>query len=441
MGPRVEKKGPCLLLGVAPLLACLLLGAGPTASAAHESGQQRIASLMARDAVASVEPLTVSRGPGAPNDPLFRFQWHLRAIQIPKAWAVSTGKGATVAVLDTGVAYENAGRYRRAPDLAGTRFVPGWDFVDGDAHPNDDVVPRGRGHGTHVTGVIAQTSDNGEGAAGVAPHAAIMPVRVLRPDGGGSSLDIARGLRHAADHGVRIVNLSFGGDTEADVVADAVAYARARGVTIVASSGNEGASSLSFPAAYPEVIAVGAVRIDKARAGYSNYGQGLDLVAPGGDLTVDQNHDGSEDGVVQQTITGDASTFCYCFVGSTSAAAAHVTGVAALLMASGVATTPDEIRSALLSSAQDLGSPGWDREFGHGLVQASTALSQGPERPSACRARGPDVSRSPLRGRGGKLEPALSPEQVHSGTVCEEVARFPVIVVSVLEYAAASALP
>ena len=308
-----------------------------------------------------------------PDDPLFKHQWHLQAIQIPAAWAVSRGAGATVAVLDTGVAYEDRGIYRRAPDLAGTRFTRGWDFVDGDPHPNDVAPPDGgalparQSHGTHIAGIIAQTTGNGTGAAGVAPKAAIMPIRVLKPDQSGSPVAIARGLRFAADHGADVANLSITGSSPNRVLEDAIGYAASRGVTIVAAAGNGGGASVGFPGAYPKVVAVGAVSRDRTRAYYSNYGKALDLVAAGGD--------GPEDGVLQQTLKGGPASFCYCFMASTSAAAAQVSGVAALVVASGRATGPVGVRSALLSSARDLGRSGWDPEHGAGLVQASHAVA------------------------------------------------------------------
>jgi serine protease len=305
-----------------------------------------------------------------PNDPLFTYQWHLRAIQIPRAWAVSRGAGATVAVLDTGVAYEDRGIYRRAPDLAGTRFVPGWDFVDGDAHPDDEALPGRQSHGTHIAGSIAETTNNGIGGAGVAPRAAIMPVRVLKPDLSGSGRTIARGLRFAADHGANVANLSIAGPSGAPALEQAIDYAWSKGVTVVASAGNDGRSSVSFPAAYPKVLAVGAVSRDETLAYYSNHGKALDLVAPGGDTGGE-----SGDGVLQQTLKGGPSTFCYCFMASTSAAAAQVSGAAALLVASGRATTPAEVRAALLSSARDLGPRGRDADYGAGLVQAASALA------------------------------------------------------------------
>ncbi len=310
-----------------------------------------------------------------PNDPLFKYQWQLRAIQAPRAWAVSRGAGATVAVLDTGVAYENRGKYRRAPDLAGTRFVPGWDFVDGDAHPDDEPPPEGQSHGTHIAGVVAQTTGNGVGAAGAAPEATIMPIRVLGPDTTGSPRNIAKGLRFAADHGADIANLSIAGASGAPVLEDAVAYATSKGVIIVASAGNDGRSSVSFPAAYPKVISVGAVSRDGTRASYSNYGSALDLVAPGGDDQLDPSGERAGDGVMQQTLMGGPSTFCYCLMASTSAAAAEVSAVAALLVGSGRATAPVEVRSALLSSAKDLGPRGRDPEYGAGQVQAAAALA------------------------------------------------------------------
>lgn len=324
-----------------------------------------------------------------PDDPLFKHQWHLRAIQIPAAWRVSRGKGAVVAVLDTGVAYENRGIHRRAPDLAGTRFVPGWDFVDGDAHPNDEPPLDRQSHGTLIAGIIAQTTGNAIGAAGVAPEASIMPVRVLKRDVTGSARTIARGLRFAADHGADVANLSIAGHSGEKVLEQAVAYAASKGVTVVASAGNGGRAPVSFPAAYPDVIAVGAVRRDRSRAYYSSYGKALDLVAPGGEREVVDGEGGATgDGVLQQTLKGGPSTFCYCFMASTSAAAAQVSGAAALLVASGRATRPAQVRAALTSGARDLGRRGPDAEHGAGLLQISAALQSASDEPAADRDGG-----------------------------------------------------
>ena len=325
-----------------------------------------------------------SGGPGAhaarpadqPNDPLFKHQWHLRVIQAQAAWRVSRGEGATVAVLDTGVAYEDRGRYRRAPDLRGTRFARGWDFVDRDAHPNDEPPSARQSHGTHIAGIIAQTTGNGVGTAGVAPKATIMPVRVLRPDLSGSERTIARGLRFAADHGADVINVSIAGPKGKGPLRDAVAYASSKGATIVASAGNGGGASVSFPAAYPEVVAVGALSRDLSLAYYSNRGRALDLVAPAGDRQViDSGGGATGDGVLQQTLRGGPASFCYCIMASTSAAAAEVSGVAALLVSSGRARRPAAVAAALRSGARDLGPRGRDPDHGAGLLQAARALS------------------------------------------------------------------
>lgn len=322
--------------------------------------------------LAAAAPATAAE---QPQDPLVKYQWHLAAIQIPAAWSVSRGAGVTVAVLDTGVAYEDRGPWRRAPDLGGARFVAGRDFVDGDANP-DDLPPRSgrRSHGTQIATIIAATAGNGIGGAGVAPDAAIMPIRVLDPDLAGSARTIARGLRYAADHGADVANLSIAGRSASKVLEAAIEYASAKGVTIVAAAGNDGRGAVSWPAAYPAVIAVGAVDRGRRRAYYSNYGRRLDLVAPGGAGVNADTGSGPSDGVPSQTLKGGRAEFCFCFMASTSAAAAQVSGVAALLVGSGRATRPADVAAALRAGARDLGAPGWDREHGAGLVQAAAAL-------------------------------------------------------------------
>jgi len=192
-----------------------------------------------------------------PDDPLYSYQWHLDdqveggnpyggenggGINVEPAWDISTGYGVIVAVIDTGVAYEDyteeipiggSGKYRyviyeQAPDLAQTNFVPGYDFVNKDNFPVDD-----EGHGTHVTGTIAQSTDNGIGVAGVAFNCSIMPIKVLDSRGSGTYADIADGIHYAADNGASVINMSLGGSTGSITLENAVAYAHGLGVTIV----------------------------------------------------------------------------------------------------------------------------------------------------------------------------------------------------------------
>ena len=352
------------------------------------------AKLAADPAIVSAEPNYYRYAHFEPNDPYVSYQWHFPQIQMNQAWDLSTGQGVIVAVLDTGVAYENYQGFRQAPDLAGTAFVPGYDFVNNDTHPNDD-----HSHGTHVTGTIAQTTNNGLGVAGIAFNAQIMPLKVLDATGTGTSWNLAEALRWAADRGAQVVNMSLGSPNSSSVELDAVNYAYSRGVTMVASSGNDGVGFVSYPAAYDQVIAVGAVRYDETRTSYSNYGNSLDLVAPGGDTSRDQNGDGYGDGVLQQTFnpnTRDPSDFRYWFFQGTSMAAPHVSGVAALIIAKGIATTPDEVRTVLQSTAKDLGTPGWDPYYGYGLVQAAAALGWNGTLPTATPPpAGPTATPSP----------------------------------------------
>jgi len=303
------------------------------------------------------------------NDPYFSYQWHMTKINVEHAWGISTGNNVVVAVLDTGVAYENHGRYALAPDLAGTNFVEGYDYINDDSHPNDD-----QGHGTHVTGTIAQTTNNGVGGVGIAYDASIMPVKVLNAAGSGTDFSVAQGIYYAVNNGADIISMSLGGEGFSQILADAVLDAHNNGVVVIAAAGNSKTDVPHYPAAYDTVIAVGATRYDNTLAYYSNYGSYIDLVAPGGDVNVDQNGDGYGDGVLQQTFSGSPRNFGYWFYQGTSMAAPHVTGVAAMLIANGV-IGPNAVKEALENSAIDLGASGLDSYYGHGLLNAYGALT------------------------------------------------------------------
>ncbi|MHB9028241.1 MAG: S8 family serine peptidase [Candidatus Latescibacterota bacterium] len=322
----------------------------------------------------------------SPNDPYYiPYQWNLRSINLEKAWDIQPGSSTViVAIIDTGVAYENhtavlgasEKQFVMAPDLANTIFVPGYDFVENDSHPNDDD-----GHGTHVAGTIAQSTNNGLGTAGVTfDCCAIMPIKVLDNTGSGSYAAISHGIVWAADHGAKVINMSLGGGSPSSTLESALRYAYSKGVTIVAAAGNNGYPMVSYPAAYDEyVIAVGATRYDNQKAGYSSYGSSLDLVAPGGDIVIDQNRDGFGDGIMQNTFnpnTQDVSDFGYWFFQGTSMAAPHVAGAAALLYAQQDTLSPDDVRDLLQSTARDLGNRGRDDVFGYGLIDIHAALSK-----------------------------------------------------------------
>lgn len=310
-----------------------------------------------------------------PNDPIYVYQWHLGMINMETAWDIHNGAGAIVAVLDTGVAYRNAFPYAQAPDLSGTAFVQGWDFVNDDAFPDDD-----HGHGTHITGTIAQTTNNLLGCAGVAFGCTIIPVKVLDENSNGLLDDVIEGFYFAVDNGAQIINTSFGTVTPSLILEEAINYATLNKVTIICSAGNGASSAPHYPSSYPDCISVSAIKYDQTLAFYSNYGTDIDLCAPGGSLAYDQNLDGKPDGIVQQTHNGiDFQTFDFYIFQGTSCAAAHVAGVAALIVAaSGGALGPDLIKSTLASTAVDLGTVGWDQYFGSGLVNAAAALTSLP---------------------------------------------------------------
>lgn len=312
-----------------------------------------------------------------PDDPYYGYQWNLyetyAGINIEPAWDITSGDpNVIVAVLDTGVAYEDFKGFEKAPDLADTYFVPGYDFVNSDDHANDDD-----GHGTHVTGTLAQSTNNNLGAAGIAFNCSIMPVKVLNRRGEAPYTTIADGVYFAADNGAAIINMSLGGISDSITLENAVAYAYNHGVTVICASGNyyEQGNPTFYPAAYDDYcIAVGATRYDQTRAYYSNTGDYLDLVAPGGDLNVDQNADGVDDGILQQTFGLNPKDWGYWLYTGTSMAAPHVSAIAALLVSTGV-TGPDTIREVLENTARDLGPAGWDQEYGWGLVDANAALN------------------------------------------------------------------
>lgn len=369
------------------------------------------AALAADPRVRSAEEIAVRRLMFVPNDEYYDDQWNLNLIQMEHAWDLSTGapggaggagaaeEGVVVAVLDSGVAYEDYNepggpQFRAAPDLASTGFIAPYDSFDNDTHPNDD-----NGHGTHVTGTIAQATNNAIGMAGIAFNATIMPVKVCGDVDGNYEDDsdyicpddaIADGIIYAVNNGARVINLSLGGETpigEGSLHRQALEYAHAANVVVIAAAGNGGDDNiggpfLAYPAAIPSVISVGAAGSNGQRASYSDYGLGeegntMDLVAPGGDgfpggKFVRQN-------TYSHVCSGrntprNFTLFGYCDLIGTSQATAHVTGVVALIRAKYPDLSGAQVRSLLHCSALDVGQPGDDLQHGHGLVQAYWAL-------------------------------------------------------------------
>jgi len=252
-------------------------------------------------------PTATPSVPTYPNDPRYAEQWALPAIGAPEAWAAMPADAPviTVAVIDSGICADH-------PDLAG-RIQAGWDFVQSDDTPQDDF-----GHGCSVSGIIAANINNSVGIAGVAPNASIMPLRVLNASGVGSYSDVAAAIVFAADNGAQVINLSLGGSSPSATLEAAVNYAIAKGVIIVAAAGNNGTEGALYPAAYPDVIAVGSVDRDLQHSAFSNYGPLIDIWAPGRDILSTQR-DGT-----------------YALVTGTSFAAPYVAGAEAVGMPSGL---------------------------------------------------------------------------------------------------------
>jgi serine protease len=309
-----------------------------------------------------------------PNDTYYQYQWHMSQLNMPDAWDITMGSSSVkVAVIDTGVAYDLS-------DLSGTAFdlVNDKDFVNNDMDAYDDNA-----HGTHCAGTIAQTTNNASGTVGMAPNITILPLKVLANSGSGATDGIAAAIIWAADHGTDVISMSLGGGGFSQTMYDALEYAYNAGVVIFAAAGNDGTGTVSYPAAYNEwVIAVGSTRYDKQKAPYSQYGSALDIMAPGGDTSVDQNGDGYADGVLQQTITGYNSTTKttdytpgYFFFQGTSMACPHAAGLGALLKSHKLDATPAQIRAAMENTAEDLGAAGWDSTFGWGLMDPVAALN------------------------------------------------------------------
>jgi subtilisin family serine protease len=302
------------------------------------------------------------RAHGTPNDPLFSSQWHLQQVNAPTAWDYSDGSGVTVAVLDSGVGLGGE-------DLKCRTFVHPYNAISDEAGPV--AMADFTGHGTHIIGTVAQCTNNAIGTAGMAPAAAIMPVKVMNKYAETTTETLARGMAWAIDHGADVINLSFGIDCAgpwpacSDYVIDfLIETANDAGITIVASTGNDGSEFVSSPANHPLTIAVGATTIAGTPASYSAHGEALDVVAPGGSRYA---------GVWQETFDDNGVWGYYAWDG-TSMAAPHVAGTVALMKSVNPEASPQYIRDVLTATAVDLGEPGWDPLSGYGRIDAAGAV-------------------------------------------------------------------
>lgn len=337
--------------------------------------------------------------PGRSGEPTgwTSLQWNFigdASVNAPEAWDLAAaldapgGRGAIVAVIDTGVAYETRGRFKRAPDLRRSTFMRGYDFVERDTHPNDEF-----GHGTHIAGTIAQRVDNGIGVTGLAYGAKIMPVRVLDENGEGGAYEISRGIRYAAKKGADVVNLSLEFDPSItarqvpDIIA-AIRFAHRKGAVVVAAAGNESDASVAYPARARYALSVGATTEHQCQADYSNSGSGLDLVAPGGGNDAPNSDNPHDEQFCRPEITG-RDIFQQTFLRGprtfglpsgyqgTSMAAAHVSATAALVIAGrrlGAKPDPGTVASHLRNTSRDLGPEGYETRYGHGLLDSAAAL-------------------------------------------------------------------
>ncbi|MBX3354648.1 MAG: S8 family serine peptidase [Phycisphaeraceae bacterium] len=294
-----------------------------------------------------------------PNDPSFSSQWALlntgqvadgvagisgSDVGATAAWTLTTGGRPTVvAVLDSGVSLH--------PDLAG-RVLQGFNIPDQNTNTSDLCVS----HGTHVSGIIGASGNNGTAIAGLCWDVMILPVVVVKPCGGVESW-VADGITWAVDNGADLINMSLQYSTGSAYLHDAVKYAFASGVPMIAATGNSSAPQLSFPARWPETIAVGATNNADQRWWGSNWGPNIDLMGPGvGVLSL-----ASDGGTMVKT--------------GTSMAAPHVTGTIALMLSVNPSLSESSIRSVLHQTAKDIGDPGYDLLNGWGRVDAFAAVS------------------------------------------------------------------
>ncbi|MBP7689059.1 MAG: S8 family serine peptidase [Thermoflexales bacterium] len=294
-------------------------------------------------------------------------QWpYLNVMRVPEAWALTTGDSRPVAVIDTGISITHpdlTGKIWSNPDeIAGNGLdddangyvddAIGWNFVS-----NTNNVQDNHSHGSHVSGSIAASANNGQGIAGLSWAATLMPIKALGSNAAGTWANIAAAIIYAADEGARIINLSLGDKAvPPQTLRLAVSYAQSKGCLLIAAAGNDGTGQIEYPAALPGVLAVASTELDDTRSDFSNYGADLDVSAPGRD------------------IFSASSTGSYYANSGTSMSAAHVSGLAALIWSMRPDYAALTVAQTITLTAQDIGSIGWDAQSGWGRIDALAAV-------------------------------------------------------------------
>jgi type VII secretion-associated serine protease mycosin len=325
-------------------------GTGWTVLETPAGDAERVRNELAADpTVGRVELAYRRHASKVPNDPAWPNgqSSYLGPLRVDRAWDTTQGAGVTIAVLDTGVDLNQ-------PDFAG-RLLPGFDFVNNDSNPTDDV-----GHGTMVAGVAAAATNNNMGIAGIAGQAKVLPVKVLNSQGFGSDADFATAIVWATDHGADVINMSFGGGLASEPLVDAIDYALAHDVVVVAAAGNDAAETVEFPARVPGVIAVSATGDDGGIAYFSSYGWRVDVAAPGVEIISTAYHSNGQPKV-------DVAS-------GTSFSSPLVAGVAALIRAAFPAMTQAEVADRIRATARDVGPHGPDSAYGAGVVDPLAAV-------------------------------------------------------------------
>jgi thermitase len=305
-----------------------------------------LAAISKHKDVEYAEPDFTASALNTANDPQFTSgaQWSLQKIEAPVAWNTTTGSSnVVVAVIDSGVTASH-------PDLAG-KVLPGYDFINNDTDATDD-----NGHGTAVAGLIGAATNNGIGMAAVSWNSMILPVKALGADGNGSYSAISNAIIWAADRGARIINLSLGGTSASTTLQNAVNYAWNRNCVIIAAAGNSGNDVPQYPGACTNVVAVSATNSSDARASWSNFGTYVDIAAPGVNVL---------------TLQGASS---YSNWNGTSFSSPITAGVVALMASANAGLNNATLVNTLLANADDLGTVGYDVNFGHGRVNARRAV-------------------------------------------------------------------